>query len=723
MNFLDDLNPQQKKAVTHPAGPLLVLAGAGSGKTRVLTYRIAHLVNNLGVSPKNIIAITFTNKAAEEMQNRASRFITDIQDMLITTFHSACVRFLRRDIDRLGYKRNFIIFDTLDQQVLIKECLRSLNLDDKVFMPRTVLNYIGRAKDRLLTPAKCFDQVNDLYEKTMVRIYELYQKRLKASNALDFDDIIMCTVELLKKHPSILSRYQERFYHVLVDEYQDTNLVQYQLVKMLAGKHQNLCVVGDDDQSIYGFRGADIRNILEFEQDFPDAKVIRLEQNYRSTQNILDAANSVITYNFGRKEKTLWTDKGEGDKINLISFADGYEEAHYIAREINDLVFKKGVNYDEIAVLYRTNFQSRVMEEAMIRGGIPYKIIGGLMYYQRKEIKDILSYMRLITNPSDDVSLARIINVPRRGIGAVTLNKLKVAAEKRQQSIFNIISDTNDLALSPSFKNKLQKFYELIQDFKGKSEDMAIPDLIEYILEKTGYFEKLICEDSVEARSRIENLQELTVVAQEFEENTPDGSLGDFLASLALVSDVDDLEDEGRTVVMMTLHCAKGLEFPIVFLTGMDEGIFPHSRSLLEDDQLEEERRLCYVGITRAQEKLYMTRALSRNIYGNTSSFEASRFLKEIPQEVITETTYVMNNNTDTVNYKSRALQYKNTPFLNNQIIGPLKPGDKVVHTKWGEGIVKDVDGIDEDEQVSVDFLSVGEKHLMLKYAPLLRRS
>ncbi|HHY71266.1 MAG TPA: DNA helicase PcrA [Thermoanaerobacterales bacterium] len=721
MNFLDNLNSQQKKAVTHPAGPLLVLAGAGSGKTRVLTYRMAYLIKNLGVNPKNIIAITFTNKAAKEMKDRIKGLLVGTSDILVSTFHSACVRFLRIDINKLGYNRNFIIFDTQDQQVLIKECLKTLNIDDKKFAPATVLNYIGRAKDRLFPPIKCLDSAKDIREKTMARIYELYQKRLQESNALDFDDIIMKTVQLFKEFPPILSYYQNRFLHILVDEYQDTNMAQYELVRMMAAKHQNLCVVGDDDQSIYSFRGADIRNILEFEQDFPDATVIRLEQNYRSTQNILNAANDVIDHNFGRKKKTLWTDNGEGDKINLVSLEDERQEAYFIAREINDKVFRDNISYKDIAVLYRTNAQSRVLEEAMVKTGLPYKVIGGLRFYQRKEIKDILSYMRVIANPSDDVSLMRIINVPRRGIGAVTLNKLRAAAEERNRSIFDIITSMEDLPLSSALQNKLRKFHMMMEDFIRMSKTLTIPDLMNYILEQTGYMEELMNENTTEALSRTENLQEMIGAAMEFEHRTLGGDLEDFLTELALVSDVDDMEEEEQAVVLMTLHSAKGLEFPIVFLAGMDEGIFPHSRSLLDDNQLEEERRLCYVGITRARKKLYMTRAWQRSIYGNTSYYMASRFLNEIPPEYIVETSYGVNNNAETTRHEPEGLKNEGMPFQDNQPIGPIGPGDRVRHSKWGEGIVTDIDGIDEDAQISISFPSVGEKHLILKYAPIVK--
>ncbi|NLZ51674.1 MAG: DNA helicase PcrA [Thermoanaerobacteraceae bacterium] len=721
MNLLDDLNLQQKKAVTHPAGPLLVLAGAGSGKTRVLTYRIAYLINNQGIKPKSILAITFTNKAAQEMKDRIKQLLPSVDDILVSTFHSACVRFLRVDIDKLGYNRNFIIFDTQDQQVLVKECLRTLNIDEKKFAPAVVLSYIGRAKDKLLEPAKCLDGAKDIREKTMATVYELYQKRLKENNALDFDDIIMKTVKLFKEFPAVLSYYQNRFSHILVDEYQDTNLAQYELVRMMAAKHRNLCVVGDDDQSIYSFRGADIRNILEFEQDFPDATVIRLEQNYRSTQIILNAANDIIDNNFARKKKTLWTNNGEGEKINLVTLEDEGQEAYFIAREINDRIFRDDLSYKDFAVLYRTNAQSRVLEEAMVKMRLPYKIIGGLRFYQRKEIKDILAYLRLVANPSDDVSLLRIINVPKRGIGQATVSKMRAAAEERNQSIFDIMMDAEHLSFSAAIQNKLQRFLLMMQDFKNMSNKMTVSDLTNYILDQTGYMDELVSQNTTEASSRIENLQEMVGAAIEFEQKKPDATLEDFLTELALVSDVDNLEEKNDAVVLMTLHSAKGLEFPIVFLAGMDEGIFPHSRSLLDSDQLEEERRLCYVGITRARKKLYMTRAWQRSLYGNTSYYTASRFLKEISEEYLIETSYGINNNTDSARFEPEGVKSEGKSSRNEQSIGSIGPGDRVRHSKWGEGIVLDIDGIDEDAQITISFPSVGEKHLILKYAPIVK--
>lgn len=710
MEFLEELNEEQRKAVTHAGGPLLILAGAGSGKTRVLTYRVAYLIKACGVAPNNIIAITFTNKAAREMKERIEQLLPNTKGLIVSTFHSACVRFLHYDIDKLGYSRNFIIFDNHDQQVLIKDCLKSLNIDEKKFAPKSVLNYIGRAKDNLLTPEKCIDIANNLREKTMAQVYELYQKRLVENNALDFDDIIMKTVELFKEVPEVLSYYQNRFKYILVDEYQDTNRAQYQLVKLLAAKHRNLCVVGDDDQSIYGFRGADIKNILDFEQDYPDATVIRLEQNYRSTQNILDAANRVIDHNMGRKSKKLWTNNCTGEKICCVSLENEHEEAFFIANEIRNLLMRDGFNYGDIAILYRTNAQSRVLEDIMMKFGIPYKIVGGIKFYQRKEIKDLLAYLRVIANPSDNVSLLRIINVPRRGIGSKTVDSLKELSEKQNCSIFDIIKNIDQFSLSSAVQNKVRKFQTLIEDLIKASKSQSVFQLIETTLDKTGYLDELLSENTAEAQSRIENLKEMGSVAMDFEIKSSDASLGDFLTELALVADVDALEEDESAVVLMTLHSAKGLEFPVVFLAGMDEGIFPHSRSMSDPNQLEEERRLCYVGITRAKKKLYLTRAWRRNIYGNMSYYTPSRFIDEIPPELLEE------NEGDVESESS---------FDNGQKfdLTLLRVGDKVRHKKFGDGIVVEIIGKEENAQIVVDFNFEGQKTLLLAYAPLTKIS
>ncbi|ADL08492.1 DNA helicase PcrA [Thermosediminibacter oceani] len=730
MNYLSDLNEEQRKAVTHPGGPLLILAGAGSGKTRVLTYRIAYLIEKMGVDPGSIMAITFTNKAAQEMKERIEKLLPWARGMLVSTFHSACVRILRSDIDKLGYNKNFIIFDTQDQLVLIRDCIKALGLDEKKYAPTAVLNYIGRAKDRLQTPEECHDRAKDIREKAMSRVYELYQKRLKESNALDFDDLIMKTVELFRKNPEVLSYYQNRFRHILVDEYQDTNRAQYVLVKLLAEKHRNLCVVGDDDQSIYGFRGADIRNILDFEEDFPDATVIRLEQNYRSTQNILDAANSVISHNFDRKQKSLWTENGRGDKIYLATLGNEHEEAFFIAREIEKLVNMKNFRFRDFAVLYRTNAQSRVLEEMMVKMGLPYKIVGGVRFYQRREIKDILAYLRVVANPSDNVSLLRIINVPRRGIGEATVETLKLLAEEREKSVYHIMKE--ELAeLSSRVRSKLRDFVDMIDDFIKKAGELSVPDLIAYILDRSGYLKELEAENTPDAQSRIENLKEMIGVAIEFEKKFPGAALQDFLAEIALVSDVDEFDEDRDAVILMTLHSAKGLEFPVVFLSGMDEGIFPHSRAMFDEEELEEERRLCYVGITRAKKRLYLTRAWSRNLYGNTSYYSASRFIDEIPARLIKE----IRPGDDTLEEEEKPREDKKAeqavpvkPRTQKLKTGvkpqepvKLNPGDRVKHSKWGEGVVTAVYGAGENTEIAVNFASEGTKRLMLKYAPLVK--
>lgn len=701
MDLLRNLNDKQKEAVKYNGGPLLVLAGAGSGKTRVLTYKIAYLVNN-GVNPYNIMAITFTNKAAEEMKERVANLLPGIKGFLVSTFHSACVRFLRRDIENIGYDRNFIIYDPLDQKALIKDCLKDLNLDDKKFTPRGALNFIGRQKDKLLTPKKSKDKSKTIWEETMAKVYDLYQRRLKENNALDFDDLIMKTVELFNSCPDILKYYQDRFSHILVDEYQDTNHAQYVLVKMLSQKHRNLCVVGDDDQSIYAFRGADIQNILDFEKDFPDAKIVRLEQNYRSTQNILKAANSIINYNFGRKKKTLWTENEPGEKIRCVSLENEYEEADFIASEIKKLL-EQGWEYKDIAILYRTNAQSRVLEEIMVKKQIPYKMIGGVRFYQRREIKDLLAYLRVLINPDDDVSLTRIINVPKRGIGDATLDKLRFLAEQENTSIYRVIGVIDNTSLTTRIKNNLKDFYNMMEDFIDKVPKFSISVLMDYILDKTRYINELEAENTPSATSRIENLQEMVSAGMEFEKQNPGASLEDFLTELSLLTDVDKLEEEDQAVILMTLHGAKGLEFPIVFLAGMDEGIFPHSRAMIDDEELEEERRLCYVGITRAKKRLYFTRAWKRSLYGNTSYYMASRFIDEIPRQLLEEGT----------EDKIKAENPNRNANIN------LKPQDRIIHSVWGEGIVLEIDGNDENATISIDFPSEGIKHLVLGYAPI----
>ena len=638
MDLLNGLNTEQKNAVLHDEGPLLILAGAGSGKTRVLTNRIAYLIKEQGVMPYNILAITFTNKAAREMRERIDNLIGNLgNDMWVGTFHSICIRMLRRDIEKLGYDKSFVIYDTQDQQVVIKECIKELNINDKNFPPKSVLETIGKQKDELIDAAR-FEKLysSDFRMGKIAKLYSLYQKKLKSNNALDFDDIIMNTIRLFEQYPEVLEYYQRKFRYVLVDEYQDTNTAQYTLVRKLSEAHGNLCVVGDDDQSIYGWRGANIRNILDFEKDFKGCKTIKLEQNYRSTQNILDAANYVIKNNTGRKSKSLWTDNKGGSKIVICENDNEHEEALYTAREIHRLAMEENRKYREFAVLYRINAQSRVLEEMFMREGLPYKIVGGQKFYDRKEIKDIIAYLRLIQNPADNVSLKRVINVPKRGIGDATVDAAEDLAFESGVSIFSIVSNAEECPSLRRAANKLANFSTMILKLRTMKQNMGISQLLDMVVEDTGILREYEIENTVEAQSRIENIKELKSVAMEFEKSSEDNSLEEFLAHISLVSDLDNLEEEQDYVVLMTMHSAKGLEFPVVFIPGLEEGVFPGYRAITEGpDQLEEERRLCYVGITRAREKLYLSNARFRTLFGNSTYNKPSRFLAEIPEELV----------------------------------------------------------------------------------------
>lgn len=637
MDLLNGLNKEQKEAVLHNEGPLLILAGAGSGKTRVLTHRIAYLIKEHGVFPSNILAITFTNKAAREMRERIDGLIGDLSnDMWVGTFHSVCIRILRRDIEKLGYDRGFVIYDTQDQQVVIKECLKELNVNEKNFLPKSVLETIGKQKDELID-ADHFDKLyaSDFRMGKIAKIYTLYEKKLKNNNALDFDDIIMNTIKLFDRYPEVLGFYQRKFRYILVDEYQDTNTAQYTLVRRLSEAHRNLCVVGDDDQSIYGWRGANIRNILDFEKDFKGCKTVKLEQNYRSTQNILDAANHVISNNSGRKCKSLWTDNKGGSKIVFCENDNEHEEALYTAREIQRLINEEDRKYKDFAVLYRINAQSRVLEEMFMREGLPYKIIGGQKFYDRKEIKDIIAYLRVIQNPADNVSLKRVINVPKRGIGDATVEAAENIALEAGISVFSVISNADEFPGLRRAVQKLKVFSDMILKFRTMMNSMGIADLLDTVVNDSGILREYETENTVEAQSRIENIKELKSVAIEFEKQNEENSLEEFLANISLVSDIDNLEEEQDYVVLMTMHSAKGLEFPVVFIPGMEEGVFPGYRAITEGpEQLEEERRLCYVGITRAREKLYLSNARFRTLFGNSSYNRPSRFLSEIPEEL-----------------------------------------------------------------------------------------
>jgi DNA helicase-2/ATP-dependent DNA helicase PcrA len=735
MDLLKGLNDEQKRAVLHVDGPLLILAGAGSGKTKVLTNRIAYLICEKGIHPSSILAITFTNKAAREMRERIDRLVENVSDSIwVSTFHSMCVRILRRDIEKIDYDRSFAIYDYTDQQTLVKDCLKELNLNEKNFAPKSMLEIIGRAKDELIEP----DTYGKLYATDfrmakVAKIYELYQKKLKQNNALDFDDIIMLTIKLFSTHPEVLDYYQRKFRYILVDEYQDTNTAQYSLISMLSKKSRNLCVVGDDDQSIYGWRGANIRNILDFEKEFKDCKTIKLEQNYRSTQTILDAANCVIKNNYGRKDKSLWTENKGGDKIFHCECSNEHEEAYFIASEIKKLRTTKDMQYKDFAILYRINAMSRVVEEMLIKEGIPYKIFGGLKFYDRKEIKDLLAYLRLIQNPADNISLKRCINEPKRGIGATTIETAEMIANIKGVSIFSIISSASEIPDLARAASKLEGFVAMISRLRVLKEAMKVSELMEEVIEQSGIQKSYEEEDTVEAQSRIENIKELLSVALEFEAKNEEQSLEDFLANVSLVADIDNMDENGDYVVLMTLHSAKGLEFPTVFMVGMEEGIFPGYRSMSDENELEEERRLCYVGITRAKQKLYLTNTFTRTLFGNTTYNKMSRFLKEIPPEL-------MEGFENKAPVTSKTTENKNMGTVGTASFSPLgsfrtstftdvsKPkttnvnfsvGDQVEHKKFGVGIITKIEKEKDDHMLEIHFKGAGMKRLMAAFANL----
>ncbi|MFZ5352520.1 MAG: DNA helicase PcrA [Bacillota bacterium] len=638
MKYLENMNPQQREAVLNTEGPLLILAGAGSGKTRVLTHRIAYLIEEKGVYPSNILAITFTNKAASEMSERVEHLIGSVADMWISTFHSSCVKILRRNIERLNiYKKNFVIFDSKDQESLVKECLKELNYNEKNFPVKSVLSSISSAKDQMISADKYYEKyMHDFKQRKMADIYKLYQQKLIKNNALDFDDILFRTVELLAYNEDILQYYQNKFKYIMVDEYQDTNYCQYRLVSLLAKQHKNLCVVGDDDQSIYSWRGADIGNILNFEKDFPGAKVIKLEQNYRSTQTILDAANAVIRNNFARKSKKLWTENESGSSILHYNATDEWGEANFILSEIQRLSVEDNRDLRSFAILYRTNAQSRVLEEACMTQGIPYKIVGGFRFYDRKEVKDIIAYLRVVQNPAEDVSLQRIINIPKRGIGNTTLDRIKSYARDNGGSLYDALLDIDLIdGIGAKAQKSIKEFVRLMTGLMASAEVKGISGLLKDILDRTGYLQELESEGDEDSISRAENIKELLSATLEFEEKNPEAGLEDFLASLSLMSDIDSLDEDRDSITMMTLHSAKGLEYPVVFIAGMEEGVFPSQRSYFEEKQMEEERRLMYVGITRAKKRLYLTSAFERTMFGSTTYNVASQFIKEIPKELL----------------------------------------------------------------------------------------
>ena len=783
--LIEGLNNKQKEAVLATEGPCLVIAGAGSGKTKVLTHKIAYLMSEMHVKPWNILAITFTNKAANEMKERVEKLVGDAaKDMWIGTFHSICVRILRKYIDRLGYDHSFLIFDTSDQKTLVKECMKSLKIDDKMFTDRSIMSEISNAKNEMLEPKAYQTKYAGEYRKEIIgKVYEMYQQKLKENNAVDFDDLINHTIKILTENPDALEYYSDKFKYVLVDEYQDTNKAQFTLVTLLASKYGNITVVGDNDQGIYSFRGADITNILNFEKDFPGAKLIKLEQNYRCTGNILKAANAVIKHNENKYEKKLWTENDEGALPTIHKADDEYDEGRFIVQEINHLRREEYMKYSDFTVLYRMNSQSRAIEEILRREGIPYKIVGGLKFYERKEIKDIISYLRLIYNFSDNISLRRIINEPKRGIGKTSIDNIGEISEQTGLSMFDIIKHAEDYGLNRVKANSME-FIQTIEYLRSKIEELSISDLIKETLDKTGYMKALELENTTEAESRIENLEEFLTVAIEFEEEEAENTLADFLEGITLSSDIDGMEDSEDSVTLMTLHSAKGLEFPVVFLVGLEEGIFPGNKSIGEPKELEEERRLFYVGITRAKQFLYLTCAKRRTIFGSTSYNAISRFVEEIPSDLLEGYDDVMNNKEEsyedspynweygsnyshnsgfassgkTKTYKidgnsngsmggtyggnsvaaksfgygnsnNSGFQFKTAESFLSSLnskktsdtfdISKYKEGQRIYHKKFGEGTINKIEEEGEDYKIDISFDKAGHKRLMAKFANL----
>ncbi len=763
--ILNGLNDKQYESVINTEGPLLVIAGAGSGKTKVLTHKIAYLIQEKNVLPWNILAITFTNKAANEMKERITGLVGETaKDIWMGTFHSICVRILRKHIEQIGYDSSFIIFDTSDQKSLIKKCLKELQIDDKQFSEKSVQSEISNAKNEMLEPEQyAFKAHGDFRREKIATVYELYQKRLKENNAIDFDDIINFTIKIFNEKPEIANYYSSKFRYILVDEYQDTNKSQFTLVKMLAEVHQNITVVGDNDQGIYSFRGADISNILNFEKDFKNTKIIKLEQNYRCTGNILKAANAIIKNNETKYEKKLWTQNDEGTLPRVYSADNEYDEASFIVDQISRL--KENYKYSDFAVLYRMNTQSRAIEDILRREAIPYKMVGGLKFYERKEIKDIISYLRLAQNPSDNLSLIRVINEPKRGIGKTSLDQVEQMANHHETSMYEIIKDANLYGLNRVYL-KSRDFIDLIEDARNKKDTMSVSEFIQYMLKKSGYIKALEDEKTIEAENRIENLEEFLTVAMEFEKEEAENTLQDFLEGMTLSSDIDNVEETEDSVTLMTLHSAKGLEFPVVFLVGMEEGIFPGYRAIGEPEAIEEERRLCYVGVTRAREKLFLTCSKMRTVFGSTSCNLPSRFLEEIPQELLDgyedsfgtglkkskeekEYAWTYGNNKDAGKIKTynisdtvgktvaaassvfgKASNFGRSAesFLNglgksqntgNVDLSKYTIGVKVLHKKFGEGIITKTEPEGEDLKVDINFEKVGHKRLMAKFAKL----
>lgn len=735
MNELELLNKEQQEAVLHTEGPLLILAGAGSGKTRVLTYRIAHLIEECEVNPWNILAITFTNKAAGEMRERVDRIVGyGSESVWVSTFHSACVRILRRYIDRLGYDQRFTIYDTEDQKTVLKDVCRRLQIDTKMYKERMLLGAISHAKDEYISPAEFQTAAKgDFRQEKVAEVYLEYQKELKKNNALDFDDLIVKTVELFQSCPEVLEYYQDRFRYIMVDEYQDTNTAQFKLVSTLAGKYQNLCVVGDDDQSIYRFRGANIQNILNFEKVFPGTRVIKLEQNYRSTQNILDAANGVIQNNYGRKEKALWTENERGEPVTFQLLQGAYEEAEYVTRDIQKKMRPGGAEYRDFAVLYRTNYQSRTFEEKFLMANIPYKIVGGVNFYSRKEIKDVLAYLKTVDNGKDDLAVHRIINVPKRGIGGVTINKVQAYADSRGISFFEALESAGDVPGIGKAVLKIQPFVNLIHDWRLRAADLCVEELIREVLERTGYAKDLEDEGTDEAQARLDNIGELISKAVTYEKEADHPELGGFLEEVALVADIDGVEESDDRVLLMTLHSAKGLEFPHVYLAGMEDGIFPSYMSIAAEnptEEIEEERRLCYVGITRAMKDLTLTAVRVRMIRGENHYNRISRFIQEIPKELLgrsyaqEETPKVQSLPQNQAYarakeaFKSRTFDPKQFKVVKADRLD-YEAGDRVSHIKFGEGTVLEITEGGRDFEVKVDFDRAGVKKMFASFAKL----
>lgn len=764
--ILEKLNEVQKEAVKYNDGPLLILAGAGSGKTRVLTYKIAYLLDISFCMPYEILAITFTNKAAKEMKERVESLVKEnAKDIWLGTFHSICVRILKREIEKLGYSKDFNILDEQDKQKVLKKIIKEENIDDKQFLLSFFIREISSAKDKIISAEEYrLQNMSDFRKEKVALVYEKYQKYLKQNNALDFDDLLCKTVEIFTKYEDVLAKYQNKFKYILVDEYQDTSHVQFLLITLLAKAHQKICVVGDESQSIYGFRGADISNILEFEKTYKNAKIFKLEQNYRSTKNILEAANKVISNNMNKIDKNLWTENEEGEKISVYQAKNEYDEIIYIVDEIDKEIRKGSLNYGDVAILYRTNAQSRVIEEIFLREGIPYKLIGGTKFYLRKEIKDTVAYMKLINNTLDNLSLERIINEPKRGIGDTTVDKIRLAANAQNMSMFEYLLNPENIESYRCSKD-LNNFIQIVKEIIQKKEELTLPELIKKIIKDTGYEEELIKDSSKEAESRIENIYEFISSAAEFENEMVDNSLADFLDSIALVSDVDSLEDESQKVTLMTMHNAKGLEYPIIFLCGLEEGLFPSSKSMENPNDIEEERRLCYVGITRAKKRLYLTFSKQRTLYGSTTYTILSRFLEEIPEALLNQSMKdLLSSNIKTSPYtdysytavnklaSSQIASYKkekadetklsfgknvndflkgikrseevysnkNTAIENSELSW-IKEDVKVNHKKFGEGIVKKIEVEDDDIKVDIDFEKFGLKRLMAKHAGLER--